>query len=282
MKIAATVTTYNRLELLKKVIKALKSQSRKLDYILVVNNNSDDGTREWLEQQEGISIINQENSGSSGGQFSGMKKCFEEGYDKIWVMDDDVLPANDSLENLLKYPDKEILCTLRYKNNGEVFINDVIELNMENPFKSIWKKVINYENLNDDIIKVEGATFEGPLIDRKVMERIGFAEKKFFIMADDTEYFVKAKKAGIAVYIITKARMDRMLPTPDNFHKFTWKHYYLIRNLIAIDRMHGKFLVKNFRPIGYLITWLGRCKNMNDIKTTFTAFFDGYFYKSSN
>ena len=49
MKIFAVVVTYNRLALLKKVIDLLKRQTRQLDSIVIVNNGSTDGTKEWLE-----------------------------------------------------------------------------------------------------------------------------------------------------------------------------------------------------------------------------------------
>ena len=65
MKIYAIVVTYNRLELLKKSIGALHRQQR-LDQIVVVNNGSNDGTEEWLDGQQDLHVIHQENVGGSG------------------------------------------------------------------------------------------------------------------------------------------------------------------------------------------------------------------------
>ena len=48
-KVIAVVVTYNRLEMLKDCINALKEQSRKPDGILVVNNGSTDDTGEWIK-----------------------------------------------------------------------------------------------------------------------------------------------------------------------------------------------------------------------------------------
>ena len=83
-QIAAVVVTFNRIELLKKVINALRNQTKKIDQIIVVNNSSTDGTLDWLNMQTDIIIVTQENLGSSGEQFTGAKTAFEMGFEWIW------------------------------------------------------------------------------------------------------------------------------------------------------------------------------------------------------
>ena len=283
-KIIAVVVTYNRLELLKKVLFALRRQTYKIEKIIVVNNSSTDGTLEWLMQNnERLEIITQENTGSSGGQYTGFKLALEYDCDAIWVMDDDVVAEIDCLENLLKYYDNNsVLLPLRYNNNGTPYINDTLKLNMTNPFKSIWKKIISESDLKLDKIKVEGPTFEGPLFPKKVMQKAGLPEKKFFIYGDDTEYFQRILKLNISSFIIPNAKMRRMIDPPKNMFEFNWKTFYFIRNIIAIDILHAPFFVRLIRPFGYLLSWLSKCKNISEIKTTINAFVEGYFYKSEN
>lgn len=104
-RIAAVVTTYNRLPLLKENIESLLSQSfSKLD-IIIVNNNSTDGTEEYV-----LSLNNDKikyyntgaNLGGAGGFAFGVKKALELGYDYAWLMDDDTIPDNTALEFLIK------------------------------------------------------------------------------------------------------------------------------------------------------------------------------------
>ena len=58
-KVAAVVVTYNRIDLLKQCVEALLKQKYPCD-ILLVNNNSTDGTEEWalelLNKFENIKI----------------------------------------------------------------------------------------------------------------------------------------------------------------------------------------------------------------------------------
>ena len=53
-KVIAVVVTYNRQSLLSECINALRSQTRRLDAILVVNNGSTDSTEEWLKKQSDV------------------------------------------------------------------------------------------------------------------------------------------------------------------------------------------------------------------------------------
>lgn len=281
--VAAIIVTYNRLEFLKELITALKSQTYELNEIIVVNNGSNDGTTQWLKSQNNLKIVNQENSGSSGGQFTAMKTAYDLGYDYIWTMDDDVIPSYDCLENLLKDITPQFIHTpLRYNPDKTPFLNDVKNFNLTNPFKSLWDGVINTEDLISEKIEVEGITFEGPLFHRKLINDIGLPEKKFFIHGDDSEFFIRARKKGYKIFLITNAKSYRKLNYIDPDETFSWKHYYIIRNIIAIDILHGNLAVRILRPFAYLIKWLTHTRSINQLRITLKAFIDGYFYKSEN
>jgi GT2 family glycosyltransferase len=278
--IAAIVITYNRLHFLKEIVEALRNQTLKPDKIFVIHNSGTDGTAEWLTEQNDLEVITQPNWGSSGGQYTGFKTAFNQGYQWLWTMDDDVVPAPNCLETLLSVKDNNLIRTpLRFSPNGEVFINDCINFNLTSPFKSIWVRIINNEDLKKEFIPAVGITFEGPIIHRSIVEKIGFPEKNFFIYADDSEYFIRANKAGAKIQVFTNAILNRKLDYIEPEKSFSWKHFYIIRNIIAIDRFHGNLPVKYLRPFAYLISWLLKCHNYQDVKTTFRAFIKGYFYK---
>ena len=84
------------------------------------------------------------------------------------------------------------------------------------------------------------------------------------------------------MFVLTEAEMDRLLPAPPLEKNFTWKHYYVIRNIIAVDVLHSNFITRLLRPLFYTIKWMGRASNGDERKTVFKALKDGYFYKSKN
>lgn len=279
-KIAAVIVTFNRLELLQKTIKSIREQSVPVDSIIVVNNGSTDGTLEWLENQSDLVIITQSNLGCSGGQHTGLKYAFDKGYDWFWIMDDDVVAENDCLEKLITADcDCDIKAPLRYSREGSVFFNDAISYNLTNPFKSFWAEIISEKHLKSEIVPAVGITFEGPLIHRNVIEKIGLPDKNFFIYADDTEYFIRADRAGFRICIVKSAKMYRLLQPANYKQNFDWKYYYIIRNIIIIQRLYGNFFVRLLRPLFYVLRWLFRCKSIKQVRTTFRAFIDALRYK---
>src|SRR3989339_123034 len=314
--VTAVVVTYNRLEYLKEIIDALRDQTHKIEKIIVVDNASADGTLEWLDEQKDIILIRQENVGSSGGQYTGIKSAFEIGSEWIWTMDDDVVPAVDCLENLLENPPEShlkqvqgrlfekgrnlinthinnevvnqvigmdiIRVPLRYQPNGKPFYNDVVRYNLRNPFRKFWQEIISENHLTGKFIPVEGITFEGPLFHRSVVERIGLPEKNFFIFGDDTEYFLRVRKFNIKIELCMDARLNRKLEVLPLKKIHPSRKFYFVRNLIAINVKHGSNSVRLIRPFVILFLWIFRARSLSDLKYIIKGFIKGYFYKSDN
>jgi GT2 family glycosyltransferase len=279
-EVAAVLVTFNRLELLKKVLNSLRIQTKKIDKIIIINNGSTDGTAEWLSEQNDIEVITQSNSGSSGGQARGFRAAYEEGFEWIWEMDDDVVPRPDCLEVLYaNRKESQVLSPIRNAAEGGVFFTDTLEFNLTNPFKGFWKKVNSEKELSKEYIPAVGITFEGAFFHRSLIEAIGYPELNIFIYGDDSEYFIRADKAGFSVGIQTKAISDRLLPYNIEQQLHSPKLYFIIRNQILIDRLHGNWGVKNFRPVIYLLKWLIRSRSFADVKNSFKAFKDGWSYK---
>ena len=156
--VSAVVVTYNRHDLLVRCIKCLRGQTVRLDNVIVVNNGSTDGTKEWLDKQTDLDVIHQENVGGSGGFYRGIEHAYESGYEWIWCMDDDVFPEPNCLEMLMKQDNEKtgILCPLR-KQEGKTFLSEIKKFNLTNPFKSLHIHELTQEDVKDqDAISIEG------------------------------------------------------------------------------------------------------------------------------
>lgn len=289
MKITAVVVTYNRKELLKKVILSLK-EIPMLTSIVVVNNGSTDGTEQWLAEQTGIETITQANVGGSGGFYTGIKYAYEQGADWIWCMDDDVFPEPDCLSELLEVANKEesgILCPRRIQA-GEVFVNECQKIDTTHTFSSMHQKRLTPE-VNEPL-DIEGMVFEGPLIRRKVVESIGFPNKDLFIFYDDTDYSLRAVKAGFRVVYVPDAIMQKEKffsndTWAEKQQKKKWKRRYQVRNSAYFNHHYGTtFGVRYIRTLtslaGYLATalWLTISRKgygWKDIGNLWSAYKDG-------
>lgn len=211
MKITAVVVTYNRCELLKKGIESLRRQKR-LEEIIVVNNGSIDGTADWLSCQSDLKVITQENVGGSGGFYTGIKAAYDDGADWIWCMDDDVFPRPDSLDHLLdeaqKYSYEQIgILSPRRIMDDKVFTHEFRRYDFSNPVGSMHAmKLTGDETKPTEIV---GCDFEGPLISRAVVSKIGLPNKDLFIFCDDTDYCLRAHLAGFTLVYVPDAVMDK-------------------------------------------------------------------------
>jgi len=284
-KVAAVVVTYNRLELLKQVINALLNQTQTPNKIIIVNNNSTDGTSDWLnaisKEHSYITIITQENTGSSGGQYTGTKTAYEMGYEWIWIMDDDVVPATDCLQNLMLHCKTDVVAhPLIIAPDGIPIDVDVRGFNFTNPLKKMFKHLpFTDDELKMDFILVDVVTFEGPIFHHSMFQKVGFPDKNIFIYADDTDFSIRLRKFGIRFLKIPNAVLNRLLYSCREMGFDDWKFYYVIRNLTILDKLYGNLPVKIIRPFLRILHKIFKCKKLSQIKTIFRAYFDGYCYK---
>lgn len=266
-KIIAVVVTYNREQLLQRVISSLQSQSVHIERIIVINNGSTDGTQEWLESQKDIHVINQENVGGSGGFYRGIQEASNMECDWIWCMDDDVFPSENCLETLLSFADKDkkigIACPHRLMS-GKTVTGEARTLNLSNPFKDMHNDGLTATDVeNHDVTDIVGMSFEGPLIRKEVVEKIGLPNKELFILYDDTDYSYRAILAGYRVVVIRDALMDKYdFQSKSSYReekmKNKWKLAYHIRNTAYFGHRYGKNIwVKHLAALPFVLRMYG-------------------------
>ena len=294
MNIIAVVVTYNRKELLKRNIACLRLNTP-VSSIVVVNNGSTDGTGAWLDEQEDLTVIHQENVGGSGGFYRGIQYAYQAGADWIWCMDDDVFPRPDCMEHLLPYthePRVGILAPRRLME-GQIFTNDFQKVNLSNPFASMYQQKLKKQVVNGPV-DICGTAFEGLCISRKAVAEIGLPNKELFIFCDDTDYCLRAVLAGFRILYIPSALMDKEKffsndSWEERSRKKKWKRFYQVRNSTYLNHHYGRNCwVKYLRGfngvLGYLLVALFTCpfKNvytLNDVAKFWQAYCDGIHEK---
>jgi len=231
-KVIAVVVTYNRMALLSECIAALRKQSRPLDAILIVNNGSTDSTEEWLLQQKDIHFITQKNVGSSGGFSTGINWAYANGYSWIWCMDDDGYPKEDALEHLLNADD------------GNLRLLNCAVIDKENKSSFVWKTK-NYKTLEDvdcKVIEGIGHPFNGTLLHRRIIERVGVPRPKFFLWGDETEYYYRIVRRNNIPVCTIPGSIHYHPSTAFSFkqdwdYQTAWKMYFYVRNRFHIHQV---------------------------------------------
>lgn len=247
VRIAAVIVTYNRLELLKECVNAVRSQTHPLNEIIVVNNSSTDGTLEWLNEQEDLTVITQENGGSAGGQYTGIKTAYEKGHDWIWCMDDDVYPHTMCLQYIISFiismrdTISSVSCVRRYKGSNEFCYGEIINYNPKKLRNSKRFRIGDSKLFQTcKYIEILSGTFEGMCINANAIREIGLPNKDLFLCYDDVEYSLRLGKAG-KNFLSCEAIMYKNIASFDykqvksiNNGEII-KYLYSLRNLVYLE-----------------------------------------------
>lgn len=243
MKILAVIVTYNRRDDLQCCIASLRKQTLLGFDILVVNNGSTDGTKEYLDNEQGLIVVHQENLGGAGGFYTGEKYAYDNGYEWVWLMDDDGIADSKQLETLMKYALEKKYPVL-----------NAIVLNKERPEElAFFAPIKNIEELKGQQLTTSFVhPFNGTLFHRSVMEKVGLIKKEMFIWGDEMEYMERLRVNDYqpvtvvgAIHLHPKEKGKKMRVFPfwgkyevmDKPAKFS-KYYY--RNIGYMHRAYGR------------------------------------------
>lgn len=291
-KIAAVIVTYNRKKLLEQNITAILSQNVLVDKIIIIDNHSNDGTEEYIKTlfKDQLKIFQyiflDSNIGGAGGFETGVRIAYNEGFDLIWLMDDDGRPGDHkTLESLLIKIKKMGLDKKQFIINSLVLFNE-LELSF-GLFSEFDKKDDILKKSKSGIISDRVNPFNGTLISRELVSTIGYPDGRFFIKGDETDYIIRAKRAK--AFIGTDVESLYFHPKPFNKYLLLgnlkinieteepWKEYYRMRNYIYMKKRDQgiigciKYIIRSFLRIT-----LSKGEKMEILKICFKGFVDGY------
>jgi rhamnopyranosyl-N-acetylglucosaminyl-diphospho-decaprenol beta-1,3/1,4-galactofuranosyltransferase len=272
-RVVAVVVTWNRAEMLARILRAVDAQDSRCDSVIVVDNASTDETPELLaslaeELTTPLRVLRLAgNTGGAGGFKAGMAAALESGAELLWLMDDDGQPRPDCLSLLLPHLD-------RYDFVGPAVVAEHDPARLCFPIRIPGTATVVHELADVERAAVDGMLddvvipFNGVLVTRELVDRIGLPREEFFIWGDDVEYLWRAKEAGARVATVVGSRFEHPatddLGTPMAFGRTTYnhspsdlKHYCMVRNNVTNLRDYGgvhkvvPFLVKTVWFYGF-------------------------------
>ena len=226
-RLAIVVVTYKRREMLQDLFASFAALTCAPWRIVIVDNENspaterivcafDEQTRElWGEPEadaegsthRGVYAPQTENIGGAGGFSAGTARAFALGAEWFWLMDDDVTVLPDAIEKLARWTDRfDVIQGSRLDFDGGPFYwqyQFITTLGIPNPVAKWDFDERGYKPMNQ-------LCFEGGLFSRRVVEKIGLPDARYFIYGDDAAYGYVASKhfdaAVVADVILKRAR----------------------------------------------------------------------------
>ncbi|SEP75296.1 glycosyltransferase [Lentzea albida] len=193
--VVAVVVTRHRRELLAESLKALATQTRVPDHLVVVDNGPDQPVDDLVEQcpLPTTYLPSHRNLGGAGGFALGILHALSLGADWVWLADDDGRPAD---ENVLAV----LLEEAERRNLAEI---SPVVTNIENPDKLAfpmrrgltWKR--SAADLGTDFLPGIASLFNGALFRATTLDVVGVPDYRLFFRGDEVEVHRRLVRSGL-------------------------------------------------------------------------------------
>ena len=296
-RVHIVVVTFNRCELLQECLNALLSQSYENYKIFLINNASTDNTEEIIKEKyithPNISYFNTgENLGGAGGFNYGMKKALQDDCDYIWLMDDDTIVQNESLEKLVACAESKNDRFGFLSSNVRFVDGSPCKMNVPTLRKDPMKRGVDWLDHYDfktesNNLELSHATFVAFFVKSSVAREVGLPIKEFFIWADDTEYSLRISAKYPCYFcgdsIVThKMKINERTSISDFLNcdaNRLPRYFYAYRNRFYIARHQGFkktvfYIVKMFLT-SINVIFRSKAEKMRKLKLIWKAFFVG-------
>jgi GT2 family glycosyltransferase len=266
--VAAVVVTRNRPALLKRCLDALDSQTYPASQVVVIDNASDQPTRDLLALEAAHRdssfhpIRLEENTGGAGGFHAGMDACLSLPCSHVWLMDDDCEPDSQAIA--------ELVAAAAIVGEDAVLGGNIVDLNDESVnVQSISQRlgtncVPQYPlHLAEGLLEVSALTFVSFLVSIELVRKVGLPLKEFFIWGDDTEYSRRLARFT-RLYQVGKSKTKHLKSGDGSQSLFKEQdrnkipqYYWLYRNRLFVNLKYdglfstntSKFIFRSFRDV---------------------------------
>ena len=224
-EIFVVVVTFNGMKWIEKCLNSISKSTYPLS-IIIVDNNSIDGTTEYIESSfPEIKIIKTgTNLGFGKANNIGIKFALDVGADYIFLLNQDAYLFPDCVENMLNVPDIKsygILSPVHLNGNGT---------SLDVHFKHYVSSLAIPEYLEDLILKKVKPVYEGKYVNAagwllpvSTIKIIGGFDPFFFHYGEDLHYCQRVIYHGLKIGICTQAFMNHDRETAGNIRLYKKK-----------------------------------------------------------
>ncbi len=228
--------------------------------IIVVENGSNDGSKEKLRDLKAIKLIESTvNLGYSGGNNLGINYALKTNADFILILNNDIFIDKHAISYLIKVTrEADIISPKIYFAKGFEFHKS--RYKKDELGKVIWYAggQIDWNNIIGSHVGVDEvdngqynskkgidfATGACMLVSAKVFEKIGLFDEKYFLYLEDMDFCVRAKRAGFKIIYEPKAILWHKNAASAGGSGSKLQDYYITRNRLLFAFKFAKLKTK--------------------------------------
>ena len=237
--------------------------------VIVIDNNSANNELSIIKQQfpEITTIQNRKNLGFTGGCNLGIDYAIQQSAQYVWLLNNDAIVSPDTLASLINDIQKDLrvglISPVIYdKSNGNVaFCGTAI--NFETLQLNTLQKADDYFYYKKKSPNSIGIWGTAMLINREMVEEIGFLDDRFFAYNEDIDYSIRAIDNGWKITIDTDTQIFHKAK---NYRGRLLILYYMTRNTLRLILKHSKPRSR-FKSVRlYISSVIKRAANFQDKK----------------
>ncbi len=180
---------------------------------------------------------NKNNFGFAKGVNIGIRYALQNNADKVLLLNPDVMIEKGFIQIFINNPADIVSPVIKFKRDN----NWVYDFGGKVDWR--WGRTSHFESTNQLINQSTNYPIDYlsgccMLIKRKVFEKIGLLDEKFFLYFEDADFCLRAKQAGFKIRVEPKSVITHQLV--EGNQRSSFKKYHLLRsNFIFINKYLG-------------------------------------------
>jgi GT2 family glycosyltransferase len=245
-RVGVVVVNWNRAHDTLAAYMSLKSSTFENWWLYVVDNASEDNSADILGRElddRATLILNNINSGFSGGCNLAIRRALSEGATHIFLLNNDaaILPSTLGclLDQSITLNDSAILgCVLKiYGTDNIQFFGSRTRDDVGHP---IWFDSADLDKLSQTVIETDfvlGAALFAPAT---IWRQVGYFDERFYLNYEETDWCYRARKLGIPCYVVPAAVALHKVGATMGPTDGPLQNYFIYRNELLFASHHAK------------------------------------------
>lgn len=220
-EISVIVVSYNTREVLRNCLESLYDSNNKANFeLIVVDNNSKDDTVGYLDEmvkkKNNLTIIkNDSNAGFAKATNQGIRAAKGK---RVLLLNSDTLVFKETLKKLInfskKFKDRAILAPQLLNDDGTVQASCFRFPTIKGAVAEFWlgkkNKFSKYAPKATSSTIVDAAVGAALLIPKKIIDKVGLLNEKYFMYFEDIDYCKRADKLGFKVVYLPSVSITHL------------------------------------------------------------------------